>query len=97
MLRAQTMVCALVCVGLLGACSQTGGMPAAHDAFGRPTPTTLTTQPDTVRRPAARVKQPYDSTIRAVVADLQRFWSAQFAKEYGDTYEPMRTFYAYGP
>ena len=100
MLSAQRIVnalCVLAGVGLFGACSQTGGRPAAHDAFGRQTPTTSTTRSGSARRPAARVKQPYDSTIRAVVADLQQFWATQFAKEYGDRYPPLHTFYAYGP
>ena len=95
MLRAQTMVGALVCVGLLGACSQTGGTPAAHDAFGRPTPTT--SRPASAGRAVARVEQPYDATIRAVIADLQQFWPTQFAKAYGSSYAPLHTFYAYGP
>ena len=97
-MRHRLVLCAVVVAVAMtaGACANTGGAPQ-HDAFGRPGPTSSTTATRAVRQAGQREIQPYDSTIRAVVADLQRFWHTEFPADYGSAYEPVGAFYAYGP
>ena len=97
-MRHRLVLCAVVVAVTMtaGACANTGGAPQ-HDAFGRPGPTSSTTTTRAVRRAGQREIQPYDSTIRAVVSDLQRFWHTEFPADYGSAYEPVGAFYAYGP
>ena len=97
-MRHRLVLCAVVVAvaRLASACTNTGGAPQ-HDAFGRPGPTSSTTSTRAVRQAGQRETQPYDSTIRAVVADLQHFWHTEFPADYGSPYEPVGAFFAYGP